>query len=336
MAQPRIIVIGASAGGVPALCELVRRLPDELDAAVFIVLHIPAQSPSRLHDILGRCTTMKVLAAEDGARIRPGQIVVAQADRHLMVDEKVIRVTRGPKESRVRPAVDVLFRSAAAAHGPRVIGVVLTGTLDDGTAGLWAIKDRGGVALVQEPATAEFPSMPESAIRNVAVDRVLPVEKLAGELARRLKEEPSTDAMRPVPERMRVETLIAREGNGLQAGSMDLGSLSKYTCPECHGVLVQIEEGTITRFRCHTGHAFSIKSLLADVNEAIDTGLWATLRAVEERIMLLEHMHRLASTSGATAAAEAAREQAESARERVETLRALVLDDRLFGHLPED
>jgi two-component system chemotaxis response regulator CheB len=336
LSQPRIIVIGASAGGVPALSELVGGLPDDLDAAIFIVLHVPPHSPSRLQDILGRCTRLSVVAAEDGAPIRTGQLVVAQADRHLMIDEKVVRVTRGPKESRVRPAIDVLFRSAAAAHGPRVIGVVLTGTLDDGTAGLWAIKDRGGIALVQQPETAEFPSMPESAIRNVAVDGVLSVQDMAAELMRRVKAPPAPDGMRPVPERMRVENLIGREGNGLEAGSMELGNVSKYTCPECHGVLVQIEEGTIVRFRCHTGHAFSIKSLLADVNDAIDTGLWATLRAVEERIMLLDQMQELATKAGATAVADAAGLQAASARERVETLRALVLDDNLFGHLPED
>src|SRR4051812_18931257 len=136
-----VVVIGASAGGIPALTTLVAGLPSDLAAAVYIVLHIPAQAPSRLHDVLAKHARLPVSAARDGDPIRAGHIVVAIADRHLMVDTEKIRVTRGPRESRVRPAVDVLFRSAAASFGPRVIGVVLTGTLDDGTAGLWAVKD---------------------------------------------------------------------------------------------------------------------------------------------------------------------------------------------------
>jgi two-component system, chemotaxis family, protein-glutamate methylesterase/glutaminase len=333
--DPAIIVIGASAGGISALSALVKDLPAEIAAAIYVVLHIPPHSPSHLHDILGRCTKLPVSAARDGDPIVAGEIVVAPADRHLMIERNNVRVTRGPKESRVRPAIDVLFRSAAASHGSRVIGVVLTGMLDDGTAGLWAIKDRGGVALIQSPETAEFSSMPESARRHVDVDGALPIEAMATELVRRVDNGVSNEPSSKVPGRMRVENLIAREGNGLEAGVMQIGEVSKYTCPECHGVLVKIEEGTIVRFRCHTGHAYSVRSLLEEVNEAIDTGLWATLRAIEERIMLLKQMQELATRSGALNAAAAAGEQADAASERVETLRKLVLDDKLFGHLPE-
>jgi CheB methylesterase len=186
--SPWVIVIGASAGGVQALSRLVEGLPENLSAAVYIVLHISARSPSHLHEILGRCSKLPVSVAGDGDPIRPGQIVVARADRHLMVERDRIRVTRGPTESRVRPAIDVLFRSAAFAHGRNVIGVLLTGCLDDGTAGLWAIKDHGGVALVQDPASADFPGMPRSAISNVEVDHVLALEDLASELVLRLQE----------------------------------------------------------------------------------------------------------------------------------------------------
>ena len=336
MHQPRIVVIGASAGGVQAISTLVDGLPLDFDAAVFVVMHIPPETPSRLHEILGRRTTLPVSMAIDGDAIRAGHIVVASADRHLMVDADRIRVTRGPKESRSRPAVDVLFRSAAAAHGPRVIGIVLTGALDDGTAGLWAIKDRGGVALVQDPKGAEHPSMPESALRNVQVDRALPVEGMADEIVSRLRASLPQQEDRPVSHRMEVENLIAREGNGLQAGSMEIGTPSKYTCPACHGVLVEIEEGSILRFRCHTGHAFSLKTLLADVNAAIDTGLWDSLRAVEERILLLGRLLERAEKSGSGHVAAAAAAQIKEARQGAETLRALVLNDKMFGHLPED
>jgi two-component system chemotaxis response regulator CheB len=253
-----------------------------------------------------------------------------------MIDGDQTRVTRGPKESRARPAVDVLFRSAAAAHGSRVVGVVLSGALDDGTAGLWAIKDRGGIALVQDPKDAEHASMPESALRHVQVDQVVPIARMADEIVSRLRLPPPQTMDSPISHRMHVENLIAREGNGLEAGSMEIGKPSKYTCPACHGVLVEIEEGSILRFRCHTGHAFSLKTLLADVNAAIDTGLWDTLRAVEERILLLNRMEEQAKKSGSGHVVKAAAQQVKEAKRGAESLRALVLDAKMFGHLPED
>ena len=188
---------------------------------------------------------------------------------------------------------------------------------------------------MQDPQDAEHPSMPESALRHVEVDRVVPVAGMADEIVSLLRE--SLPArLDPVPHCMQVENLIAREGNGLEAGSMEIGMPSKYTCPACHGVLVEIEEGSILRFRCHTGHAFSLKTLLSDVNAAIDTGLWDTLRAVEERILLLNRMQEQATTAGSAHVAEAATAQVKEAKRGAEALRALVLDDKMFGHLPED
>jgi two-component system chemotaxis response regulator CheB len=332
--SPQVIVIGASAGGVEALSVLVRGLPPDLSAAVFVVLHIPAHTPSALASILQRCTDLPVVAARDRDPILPGRIYVAPADRHLILEPAGMRVTRGPKENRQRPSVDALFRSASVAFQSRVIGIVLSGMLDDGTAGLWAIKDRGGKALVQEPASAQYPSMPDSALRHVEVDGVHPAEALAAQIVRLLGEGNGA-AAEATPPRMAIENLIALEGNGLQAGVMKLGEVSAYTCPDCHGILVQIEEDTIVRFRCHTGHAFSFKTLLAEVNEAIDIGLWDTLRAIEERILLLRQM--AASAAAAEDAAGAARcgEQAAAAEQRVATLHDLVLDAKLFGHGPE-
>jgi two-component system chemotaxis response regulator CheB len=178
--------------------------------------------------------------------------------------------------------------------------------------------------------------MPESALRHVEVDRALPVSGMANEIVSRLKTSLPEEHNRAVPHRMQVENLIAREGNGLQAGSMEIGTPSKYTCPACHGVLVEIEEGSILRFRCHTGHAFSLKTLLADVNAAIDTGLWDTLRAVEERILLLNRLRERAEETGSDRVVAAAAFQVAEAQRGAETLRALVLNDKMFGHLPED
>jgi two-component system chemotaxis response regulator CheB len=273
----------------------------------------------------------------DGQAITAGTVYVAPTDRHLMLEGDVVRVTRGPRECRVRPAIDVLFRSAATQHGARVIGVILTGMLDDGTAGLWAIKDRRGIALVQDPREAAFPSMAESAIANVEVDLVAPIRDLATEIIRLAGNAALTsDSEASSGSRHSVENEISRNGNGLRSGVMDLGKVSKYTCPDCHGVLIQIEEGSIVRFRCHTGHAFSLQTLIAEVNEAIDTGLWDTLRAVEERVLLLHQMAELARSAGATKDADRLQAQAEETEQRLQPLRELVLDPSFFGHDTQD
>lgn len=334
-----IVVVGASAGGVQALTALFQCLPSDLPAAVLVVLHIPAHTPSALHRILSSVTTMRVVEAQDNQALEARTVYVAIADRHLMLDENGIRLTRGPKECRVRPSVDVLFRSAAVSYGPRVVGVVLTGALDDGTAGLWAIKDRHGLAFAQKPSEAEYGSMPESAIQHVEVDFVGPIEALAQEISAAVGASIGAPHKKPEHERTvdhghRIENLIAIKGNGMEAGVMDLGKVSKYTCPDCHGVLVQIEEGSIVRFRCHTGHAFSMKSLIAEINAAIDIGLWDTLRAVEERMMLLRQMADLADAEHRSAAAASCRRQADAAEERLGPLRELVLDVHFFGHEP--
>ena len=329
-----VVAIGASAGGVEALSELVRDLPPELDAALFVVLHIPAHTPSALPSILQRCTRLPVRPAVDGESIVPGCIVVAPTDRHLVLEPTCVRVTRGPRENRHRPSIDALFRSASVAFRSRAIGVVLSGMLDDGTAGLWAIKNAGGRALVQDPASAQYASMPESALRHVEVDGVQHAGLLASEIVRLLGERVAAPA-EPPPRHIEIENHIAREGNGLQAGVMTLGKVSAYTCPDCHGVLVQIEEGKVVRFRCHTGHAFSFKSLLAEVNQAIDKGLWDTLRAIEERILLLRQMAQAAASTSRPEVAAQCEEEAKAAEQRVKLLHDTVMDSKLFGHGPE-
>ncbi|MDB5844147.1 MAG: CheB methylesterase [Polaromonas sp.] len=326
-----IVVIGASAGGVEALRGFFRALPADVEAAFLVVLHIPADTPSQLDRVLGYSTQLAVDIARDGEPIRNGHVYVASADRHLMATPQGIRLSRGPKEGRSRPSVDVLFRSAATAFGPRVIGVILSGALDDGTAGLWAVKDHQGVALVQAPDEAMQPSMPQSAIAHVQVDLVGTVEALAARVGE-LMGTAAPEGMKTANTQLALENHIAMEGNALKAGVMDLGKVSKYTCPDCHGVLVQIEEGPIVRFRCHTGHAFSLKSLMAQVNEAIDSGLWATLRAVEERVMLLRQMAQLAQASGASGDAARLRQEADESEKRIQPLRDLVLDPGFFGH----
>lgn len=326
-----IVVIGASAGGVAALQQLFAQLRPTAPASYFVVQHLAAHTPSQLDRILQGVTTMPVRFARDDEPILPDTIYLAAPDRHLLLGEGRTRITRGPRECRARPAVDVLFRSAALAYGPRVIGVILSGSLDDGTAGIWQVKDRGGLALVQDPQEASHPSMPQSALEYVEADYVGPVSALA----RRIAEEVAIPRPLPGPLRPRreqqVETLVAMGGNGMQAGVMDLGKVSQYTCPECHGVLVQIEEGRLLRFRCHTGHAYSPKSLMVEVNEAIDTGIWDAIRVIEERILLLRQMADRASAAGKGDTATRLRARADLAEEKCRPMRELVLDADFFA-----
>ncbi|QSN63048.1 MULTISPECIES: chemotaxis protein CheB [unclassified Caballeronia] len=333
--QRDIVVIGASAGGVPALGGLLARLPAQLPATLLIVMHISPYGPSALHTILARTTNLRVVAATDNAPLAHGTVFVATTDRHLMLSKEGVRITRGPKECRARPAVDVLFRSAAVTYGERVIGVILTGALDDGTAGLWAVKDHGGLAFVQDPLTADHPSMPESAIAHVEVDFVGDLDALADKILSTVVT-PAGSPTHRVSARAyaAIENKISETGDGGEASFMKLGNISRYTCPDCNGVLMQIEEGPIVRFRCHTGHAFSIQTLIAEIDEAIDGGLWTTLRAIEERIMLLRQMADLAERAGSALDAAAYREQADEAEKRLAPLRQLVLDPDSLGHAP--
>lgn len=326
-----IVVIGSSAGGIEALSKLFSSLPHDTSASFLVVQHLSPHSASELDRILQRCTQMHVAFAQDRQILMPDTVYVAPPDRHLMIEGNQVRITRGPKECRARPAVDVLFRSAALAFGPRVIGVVLTGALDDGTAGLWQIKDMKGLAFVQDPDEAHYSSMPVSAIEHVKVDHVGTIDTLVLEIVKMLAIEVPLSESDATSKRLKIETLIALEGNGLTAGVMSLGQVSKYTCPECHGVLVEIEEGDGVRFRCHTGHAYSPQSLLAEVNDSIDKGLWDAIRAIEERILLLRQRADMADEAGKPEIASRLRTQADRAAEKYQPLRSLVLDSSFFS-----
>jgi two-component system chemotaxis response regulator CheB len=229
---------------VEALTQVMSDLPPSLGAAVLVVLHIPAHSRSHLPEVLQKRTHLNVQSAGEGQPLEPGNVYIAPPDHHLMLEHGQVRLTRGPRECRVRPAIDVLFRSAAATYGRRVVGVILSGTLDDGTAGLWAVKDRGGVALVQDPKSAAHTSMPESACRFVEVDAVLPPKEIGAEIARRVAVLADLTPIHSVyNERIEIETAIARDGNGIGNGVMKLGHSSAYTCPECHRVLSGLQKG---------------------------------------------------------------------------------------------
>lgn len=294
----RIVAIGASAGGFEALKQLVKDLPADLNAAVFVVWHISPDVTGVLPQVLSRAGNLSAVNAVDNDSIQPGKIYVAPPDHHLLVERGRMRVTKGPKENRFRPAVDPLFRSAAYAYNNRVIGVVLSGALDDGTSGLWTIKHRGGKAVVQDPFDAEFPSMPRSAMREVAVDWCVPIAEMAGLLVRLTKENLEfVGAVMDEDKLIELEIKIAAEDQSLEQGVMQFGELSPFACPDCHGVLTALKDGERVRFRCHTGHAFSADSLLATVTEKIEESLWNAIRGIDESIMLLNQMGNLYANS---------------------------------------
>jgi len=329
MDPKNIIVVGASAGGFEALKTLVKALPSELPASIFIVWHMSPDVRGIMPQVLNRLNTLPASQAFDGEVIEEGRIYVAPPDRHLILEDGLVRVTRGPKENRFRPAIDPLFRSAAYHYGADAIGIILSGALDDGTSGLWTIKQRGGIAIVQDPRDAEVPSMPQNAIREVEVDHVVPLEAMGELLVGILDEKKNRPRVAVADDsnsrRLEMEIGIAAENNALELGVMDFGELTPYTCPECHGVLSALREGDMTRFRCHTGHAFTSDSLLASVTENIEDSLWSAIRGVDESIILLNHMGDHFAEANQPKLAAVFFRKAKEAQTRNELIRTVVM-----------
>jgi two-component system chemotaxis response regulator CheB len=322
-APSRIVVIGGSAGGIESAAQLLGELPPALDAAVFLVIHVPSHGPSLLADVLQRRCRLPVMFARNGMPMDSATVYVAPPGRHLMLDDGALRTTFGPKESRARPSIDVLFRSAAMTYGSRVIAVVLSGTLDDGTAGAWAVKDRGGCVMVENPKTALFSGMVDSVLDHVEVDASLPLAELAERIVEETQRSFPPDVAAPTPPHWELEDMIAREGNGFENGSVGIGKASHFACPECGGVLSEIHEGSIQRYRCHTGHAYSSEALLAEIDNSIYANLWSAVRATEERVLLLR---QLAAATHDEVARARFRDLATRAEDFVATMRRSALD----------
>lgn len=318
MAKRDIIVIGASAGGVYALKDLVTSLPADLKASIFVVMHVSPHAPSFLPDILTSAGPLPAIHPKDGELVQPGYIYIAPPDHHLLIEFDQVLVKKGPKENRFRPSIDALFRSAAYTHGPRVIGIVMTGMLDDGTSGMWSVKRLGGITIVQEPDEAMYPSMPDNVLDNVEVDYRLPVTDMAALLAGLTNETVSVKTKLPEEEDhlMETEVNIAAQDSAFDLGILDLGELTPLTCPECNGALVSIKEGKLIRYRCHTGHAFTASSLLAETTKVVEDSFWKAIRSLEETIILLEQSGKQFATGGNHAAAEQFFEKANETRVR--------------------
>jgi two-component system, chemotaxis family, protein-glutamate methylesterase/glutaminase len=292
------------------------------------VWHIPPFSFGVLPDVLDRETAFAVAHARDGEPVEHGRIYVAPPDRHLLLEDGHVRLTRGPKENHFRPAVDPLFRSAAAVYGPRVIGVVLSGALNDGTAGLWTIKDRGGLAVVQDPEDALYYSMPASAMEHVEIDARGPAAELGRVLEQLVRLPVQASGGMPMDQELEIENRIAMGENALQASTTTLGTPTLYTCPSCNGVLSQVHGGGPLRFRCHTGHAYTAETLVALASEAIEDTLWSAVRAMDENLLLLDQVAKQLEADGNHTATQRMLTQAQKIRQQFEALREVAMQQK--------
>ncbi|HEY3886002.1 MAG TPA: chemotaxis protein CheB [Vicinamibacterales bacterium] len=288
MAKHDVIVIGASAGGVEAISRIVADLPREIRASIFVVLHI-SRGRSMLPEILTRAGRLPASHPTDGEPLQYGRIYIAPPDQHMVVLDGAVRIVHTSSENGVRPAVDPLFRSAARAYGARVVAAILTGTLDDGTAGIAAVKEAGGVTIAQDPDEAFAPGMPRSAVAAGMIDHVLTLRDIPPLLSA-LAEADAPAALRHGPHVQAMEPDLADLQIARTARDRP-GQPSVFTCPECHGTLWEVDQRGLLRFRCRVGHVYSPESMVAAQADEVDRALWVALRTLEERAALA---HRLA------------------------------------------
>ena len=323
-----IIVIGTSAGGLKALGAIVGALPADINAVLFIVQHLAPDNPSILPKILSDVSALPAHHPSDRELIQTGRIYVAPPDHHLLVNQGSMRVVRGPQENRFRPAIDALFRSAARAYGSRVVGVVLTGYLDDGTVGLQAIKKRGGVAIVQDPSESEYPSMAKSALRYVRVDHCSSLAEIP-DLLVRLSNEPADQEAYPVTQEIEVESKIAEQGMNTQEFLENveaIGTRTTYSCPECDGSIWQIGKEEPIRFRCHIGHSFTANVFLAEQTQHLENALWSAVRAMEEKVTFSRQMAERMKNHNLQTAAAKYEDHAKSLDSEVSIIRGIILN----------
>jgi two-component system chemotaxis response regulator CheB len=318
-----IIVIGGSSGALEELRKIVAMLPADLPASIFVTLHTSPESPGILADILSRAGTLRAKHPEHGEEIRPGTIYVAPPDSHLLVNSGYVKVSRGPRENRHRPAIDPMFRTAARAYRSRVAAIVLSGMLDDGSAGLMAVRAAGGLGIAQDPAEALSTEMPSRAIEYAGADYVLPIQEIAS-LIVTLADESLPTGSTPAEAAMPQRKANKKDKADLQkdANEQKEGTPSTFACPECRGVLWEVEEGKLLRFRCRVGHAYTAAAL--ELSETAENALWVSLRTLEEKAALLRRM--AAKTSPRIAASY--NDQAKEYDAHAQTIRSLLIENQ--------
>ncbi len=328
MAGHDIVVIGTSAGGLKALSAVLGQLPADLGATLFVVQHLAADQKSYLPKLLGDVCALPVSSPADDQPFQRGQVYVAAPDYHLLINGDRVRVLRGPQENRFRPSIDALFRSAARSHGSRVIGMVLTGSLDDGTVGLQTIKKRGGITVVQDPAEAEYPSMPKTALRYVKIDHIVPIAD-AGALLIRLVAEPAAAqgnfATTPAIE---IESNIAEQVMNTKQfleAVEQIGKRTTYTCPDCNGAIWQIGDEEPLKLRCHVGHSFTGEVFSAEQSRNVESALWTAIRIMEEKVTFSRQLAERKRNQNLLAAAAAYEREADALDEEVGKVRDLIV-----------
>lgn len=316
------------------MSRLASRLPRDIPAAVLMVLHIPHNAVSVMPAILRRAGPLPAVHAATREPLREGVIYVAPPDRHLLVRSSNAITVFGPRENGHRPAIDPLFRSAAEAYRERVIGVLLTGNLDDGTAGMAAIKDCGGITIVQDPDDASYSGMPESAIQNVEIDRVLPLDEIVPAILEIIERPPVPSASQQPEEDIELEIKKVSMDTSIDQAEMT-GQPSGFTCPECNGGLWEVREGTLTRYRCRVGHAYSSDSLASSYGSSVEAALWAALRSLEENSAFARRLATRAEERNNRLSKERLLEQAARATEHANALRSILTEGPLTAE-PEN
>ncbi|QHL89219.1 chemotaxis protein CheB [Nibribacter ruber] len=322
-----VIVIGTSAGGMNVLCNLLSQLPADLPASIFIVQHLARDSNAQiLVDRLSKFTKLQCQVAQHEQTIEHGNVYFVPQDNHLLLQKGRMLVTKGPRENLFRPAIDPLFRSAAAAYDSRVIGIVLTGMLQDGTVGMEMIKRSGGITMVQSPAEAEYPDMPQSVLDMMEVDYVVKVAEM-GELIKELVHVPAS-AMKEPPEDITYEAKIA-ERLMLDSGDIEdtelMGPRSAFSCPDCGGALWEVNTGHVKHFRCHVGHAYTQESFLNANVESLEETLWIAMRMLEERRTMLHAMAEQDRRKGHNNWSESQKERADELKLHISRIRQVLL-----------
>jgi two-component system chemotaxis response regulator CheB len=324
-----IFAIGASSGGVEALSDLVAGLLQNLPASLFVVIHIPSESKSVLPQILSRSGPLRAAHAKDDEPIERGRIYVAPPDQHLLLRQGRIRLVRGPRENNHRPAIDPLFRSAARAYGNRAVGIVLSGARDDGAAGLIAIKKVGGIAIVQDPDEAIFPDMPRSALKAVTPDFCLPVKEIAKTIVTLSNQALSEEQGMAMDDDMKKETdIVGMNEEALQDDDKP-GTPSVFGCPDCGGVLWELQDDEWLRFRCRVGHAYSAEGLLASQGENLEQALWNAYRVLHEHAALVRRLAERARESKMDLVLKRYETRAHDAEQQAQMIRELLMSGKI-------
>ncbi len=326
MRSLELIVIGASAGGLDGLMAIVRGLPSD-SPPVLVAMHTSSSGTTYLPQILARVSKMAVEFATDGARLRRGRVIIAPPDFHLLVTPRSVSLSRGPRENGFRPAIDPLFRSAAAHYGPRTMGVILSGALDDGAYGMKVLKGYGGVTVVQDPDEAAIPSMPRSVLATVDVDHVLTaaqIARLISEYSRIGARGTAVKSQRQPPALRDPEPQDAARVMEVQDMRKTFGPPSGLTCPDCGGALWEIADDSSLRYRCHVGHQFSPDALESQHRDSVEGALWTAVRILEEHADLRERMADRARGAGLAVVQAGFLENAKESHRQAEIIRRLL------------